>query len=335
MSADWLLGIEIGGTKLQLGLGRPVEGLQTLERRRVEPQRGATAILEQIREAFQTLLGRIDVKPEAVQGVGVGFGGPVDVDRGVIQTSYQVPGWTDFPLAQWIQDQLRIPSVLIQNDADTAGLAEARYGAGVGCSPLLYLTLGSGIGGALILDGRIYRGTGLGAMEIGHLEVIDLSRKTPRVAELEKISSGWGIAREAQTEALDLIRNGQHDWIVLRLASGNARDITAEIVGRAAIEGDGRADAILDRARRALAFALRQVIALLAPRRIVLGGGVSLIGESHWFAPLRRLVEAEVFPPFRGSYDIVPAALGEEVVVHGALALARDSARTQHRRGSP
>ncbi len=85
------------------------------------------------------------------------------------------------------------------------------------------------------------------------------------------------------------------------------------------------AEAILDRARRALAFSLRQAVALLAPQRIILGGGVSLIGEAHWFAPLRQMVNADVFPPFRGTYDIVPAALGEEVVLHGALLVAQDA----------
>ena len=96
-------------------------------------------------------------------------------------------------------------------------------------------------------------------------------------------------------------------------------------VAQAVLEGDQRAGVILDLARQRLAFALRQAIALFAPRRIILGGGVSLIGEAHWLQPIRELVEAEVFPPFRGSFDIVPAALGEEVVVHGALALAHDA----------
>src|SRR5206468_516968 len=107
--------------------------------------------------------------------------------------------------------------------------------------------------------------------------------------------------------------------------------ITAERVARAAIAGDAQSEAVLDRARRALAFALRQAVMLLAPRRIILGGGVSLIGETHWFRPLRELVDADVFPPFRGSFDIVAAALGEEVVVHGALALADDAAGTAAR----
>ena len=91
------------------------------------------------------------------------------------------------------------------------------------------------------------------------------------------------------------------------------------------MEGDQRAEVILDSARQSLAFALCQAIALLAPRRIILGGGVSLIGETHWFKPIRALVEAGVFAPFRGTYDIIPAGLGEEVVVHGALALAHDA----------
>jgi glucokinase len=327
MAGDWLLGIEIGGTKLQLGIGRMGEGLRALERRRIEPARGAAAILDQIRETFYFLLEQSSLSPGEFCAVGVGFGGPVDAARGRTLNSFQIEGWTDFPLAGWINDNLGVSTVAVQNDADTAGLAEACLGAGVGYSPLLYLTIGSGIGGALIIDGQIYRGAGAGAVEIGHCEVLDVSTTIPRLAQLEEIASGWGIANEARALALEQMRAGRHDWIVLRNARGDPSLITAQMVAGAAIEGDPLARAVLDRARRALSFALRQAVTLLAPRRIILGGGVSLIGESQWFEPIRKLVDADVFPPFRGTFDIVGAALGEEVVVHGALALAADAAR--------
>jgi glucokinase len=334
MALGWLLGIEIGGTKLQLGLGRRDAGLRMLERRSIEPSGGAAAILDQIKQTFRFLLEKNSLSPDDVRGVGVGFGGPVDTARGRTLHSFQVSGWTEFPLAGWINDHLGVAAVAIANDADAAGLAEARLGAGVGYSPLLYVTIGSGIGGALIVDGQIYRGAGMGALEIGHLEVLDSAAPGPRMVQLEEISSGWGIASAGRAEAVEQITRGRIDWIVLRNALGDPSSITAELVARAAIEGDALAEAILDRARRALAFALLQAVALLAPRRIILGGGVSLIGEAHWFRPLRELVDADVFPPFRGSFDIVAAALGEEVVVHGALALADDAAGAASRESS-
>ena len=97
------------------------------------------------------------------------------------------------------------------------------------------------------------------------------------------------------------------------------------MVAEAASAGDPDACSILERARGSFAFALTQAIALLAPRRIVIGGGVSLIGEQNWFDPIRRLADRDVFPSFRGRYDIVPAILGEEVVIHGAVGIARDA----------
>jgi glucokinase len=326
MAEDWLLGIEVGGTKLQLGIGRADGSLQALERLQVDPNRGAPAILDQIRQGSLSLLQRSRLPAGKIRGVGVGFGGPVDVARGRVQTSYQVPGWTDFPLADWLRQNLGVACIVIQNDADTAGLAEARIGAGAGYSPLLYITIGSGIGGALIIDGQIYRGAGKGAAEIGHLELPDRTRPGEPIVSLEAVASGWGIARQARREAENLLRKGPGDWIVLERSHGDPRNITAEQVAQASKEGDPLALAVLDQAHQALAFALRQAVALVAPRRIILGGGVSLIGDAHWFSPIRRLVDEAVFPPFRGSFDIVPAALGEEVVVHGALALARDAA---------
>ena len=336
MEQNWLLGIEIGGTKLQLALGREGGRIEVLERFRIHPQRGSRAILDQIRCSFASILEGASILSGSVRAVGVGFGGPVDVSRGRVLTSYQVGGWTDFPLADWLRKHLGIDAVRVENDADAAGLAEARLGAGVGHSPLLYLTIGSGIGGALIIDGAIYRGSGLGALEIGHMEVPDWPETefSPtsallsgcRLSELESIASGWGIARLAREKAQTLARHGRNTWVVLDKADGAPDSITAEHVAQAAAGGDEMAAAILERSRRALAFALRQAITLLAPRRIILGGGVSLIGEAMWFAPLRQLVGSGVFPPFRDTYEIVPALLGQESVVHGALLVAQEAA---------
>ncbi len=324
--ASWLLGIEIGGTKLQLGIGQGQGSILALERLRVEPSRGASGIREQILAAFAALLGKTKLATSDIKAVGIGFGGPVDVSRGRTQTSFQIEGWDDFPLAAWIREHLKVPVVVLQNDADTAGLAESRFGAGAGHSPLLYMNVGSGIGGALIIDRQIYRGFGQGAIEIGHLRVPDSSASATRIVELEQVASGWAIASAAQALGRHKIQHGQGDWPILARTQGNPDAITAALVAEAALGGDPDSLAIFDRARTAVAFALTQAIALLAPHRIVIGGGVSLVGHELWLDPIRRLTDQNVFEPFRGGYDIVPAALGEEVVVHGALSLARDAA---------
>ena len=319
-----LLGIEIGGTKLQLGLGRGDGRIVALERRTVVPADGAEGILAQIQEAYAQLLRGAGVGPGEVAAAGVGFGGPVDSRRGIVTTSGHVAGWDGFPIADWARRVLAIASVAVENDADTAGLAEARFGSGVGQSPVLYLTIGSGIGGGLILDGQIYRGAGAGAIEIGHLWVIDRSDSDLGVVTLENAASGWAIAAAARRFAERLVSEGRSDWRVLKLADGDPAAIATTHVARAAIEGDREARLLLDRAVHAMAHALGQAVTLLAPRRIILGGGVSLIGEELWLDPIRRLLNACVFPPFRDRFDLVAAALGEEVVVHGALALASD-----------
>ena len=328
MATPLLLGIEIGGTKLQLGLGRGDGRIEALERRTVVPGDGAEGIRAQIVEAIGPLLGRVGVQPGpgAVGAVGVGFGGPVDAERGVVSTSHQIDGWDRFPLADWLRRTVGVERVSVQNDADTAGLAEARFGAGVGFSPLLYVTVGSGIGGGLILDGKVYRGAGAGAMEIGHLWVIDRTDADLGVVTLENAASGWAIAASARAYAERLVGEGRgDDWDVLRRAGGDPNAITARDVADAARDGDREAALLLDRAVNAMAHGLAQAVTLVAPHRIILGGGVSLIGEDLWLGPIRAHLDRLVFPPFRGKFDLVAAALGEEVVVQGALALARDA----------
>lgn len=319
------LGIEIGGTKLQLGLGSGDGRLVGFERIAIRADRGAAGILDQIEGAVGPLLERSGI--ERIAGVGVGFGGPVDSGRGVVTASHQVEGWAGFPLAEHLRLALGVERIAVENDADTAALAEARLGAGVGFSPLLYVTVGSGIGGGLIVDGRIYRGGGGAAMEVGHVLVEESNRVDDEPRTVESVASGWAIGRAGRSCADREIRDGWPAGRMLQLAGGDPSRIAATTVAEAAKQGDPDAGRIMACAAVALGSALAHATTLLSPRRIILGGGVSLLGEERWLGPVRRELHRRVFPPLRGTFDLVPAALGEEVVVYGALVLAHEAHR--------
>jgi glucokinase len=319
------LGIEIGGTKLQLGIGPDDGVLRALWRGAVDVAAGPEGIRRQITAAVPELLHKAGVERGRLRGVGIGFGGPVDDATHTVIRSHQIEGWNDFPLADWVSEVIDLPAVL-GNDADVAGLAEALHGAGKGLSPIFYITIGSGIGGGFIIDGEIYRGCGRGAAEIGHLQFKTYWLGAPEVLQcgptqtLEQLASGWGIAETARRCVLteQPIRS-----LLYPKVQDRNRPLTAKDVAVAARQGDAFAESVLNRSIGWLADAICHVIALLCPRRVVIGGGVSLMGEKLLFEPLRRMVAERVFQPFAGLTDIVPAALGEEVVVHGAIALAR------------
>ncbi|HZZ77658.1 MAG TPA: ROK family protein [Gemmataceae bacterium] len=312
------LGIEIGGTKLQLGIGNGDGSIRCLWRGTVVPTDGAEGIRRQIDQAIPQLLASANLQRDNLRGVGIGFGGPVDdATRSVIK-SHQIQGWDGFALADWIEQIVGLPAVL-GNDADVAGFAEALFGAGEGLSPIFYITIGSGIGGGLIINGEIYRGCGRGAAEIGHLYFRTERHQEPKGVPLEELASGWAIGEEAR-KRFEYIR--LHCPILFGLADGKREHLSAQLVCTAAENGEKLPMHILTQAWGALADGIVQVITLLCPRRIVVGGGVSLMGATL-FEPLRRMVAERVFGPFAECYDIVPAALGEEVVIHGALALAR------------
>lgn len=323
------LGIEIGGTKLQLGVGRG-DGppLATLVRLDVQPRLGAERIRQQIVEAARPLLHRYGVR-----AIGFGFGGPVDAARGRTLISHQVEGWSEFPLADWSRDVLGLPS-LVANDSDSAGVAEARFGAGRGHRIVFYSNVGSGIGGALVIDGQLYTGSGGVASEIGHLRPgLDCQHPDQTV---ESLASGWAITAAVRQR---LTNAASHDAAGPRAAergvTANAADLldrcggkpdrlTTQIIAEAAANGNPLAREALDRACRVYGWALAQMVTLLAPDAVVVGGGVALIGEALWFQPLRDYVRRYVFPPLVDTFAIAPAQLGEEVVVHGVLALVAE-----------
>jgi glucokinase len=296
------LGIEIGGTKLQLGLGTGEGTIRSKWRGTVNRDAGGDGIRRQIESAIPTLLSQAGLERSTLKGIGVGFGGPTDDATQTVVKSHHIDGWNNFPLADWLK-QITGLSTVICNDADVAGLAEAEIGAGKGLSPIFYITVGSGIGGGLIINGEIYRGVGKGAAEIGHLRPAYPLLDQPHDDILESFASGWGIGRRG-SRAL-------------------GESITGQGVSEAAIAGDPTARRIFDDAVQALAEGICSVIKLLCPRRIVIGGGVSMTGEELFFNPLREYVASRGFAAFAGLTDIIPAALGEDVVIHGALALAK------------
>jgi glucokinase len=298
------VGIEIGGTKLQAGIGLRDGKLVALVRRAVDPAKGGAGIREQIPGLVEEAVAQAGCRREDLSGVGVGFGGPVDTKRGRILVSHQIEGWTDFPLREWLQKKVEVP-VVLQNDAKTAALAEATHGAGKGMKRIFYITVGSGVGGGLVIDGAPDVGQGLGAGEIGHTWVPDPDTGKPE--KLEHIASGWAIGKRGSRRL--------------------GREMTGAEVASLAGKGDAVALKVVEESAEALAVGIGNVLALLHPERFIVGGGVSLMGDL-WWGPLRRLLaERYAFKPFAESYDVVPAALGEEVVVVGATILGASAKR--------
>jgi glucokinase len=305
------LGVEIGGTKLQVGVGTADSPhLRALARGMVEPAAGAAGIRAALPELVDRALAEAGCTLADVDRVGIGFGGPVDSRRGVVLKSFQVAGWDEFPLRDWAGQQWGKP-VSLQNDAGAAALAEARHGAGRGSDRVFYVTIGSGIGGGWVAQGQLDEGQGLGAAEIGHGWLPQPASGEP--AELEQLCSGWAIGRRAREAA-------QREPSGMAELAGSVAAIDARTVYAAAEQGDAVAQRILQETCRTLGIALANVVALLHPQRIVMGGGVSLMGPLFW-EPLRAEVRRWSIPMLADSVAVLPAELGETVVVIGALCL--------------
>lgn len=316
------LGIEIGGTKLQLGVGRgDGSDFVAFERRDVDIAKGGQGIRDQIRQVGRELVGTYHV-----ERIGYGFGGPIFGNLGIVQTSHQVPGWDQFPLAEWTEKELGAPTKL-GNDCDVAALAEACFGAAREAKSVFYVTVGTGIGGGLVFDQKIHGTDRPASAEIGHLRP-GLEATTSKQT-IESLAAGPGIAKSMRAHLETLQQEGETSRAYFDLrdrCAGSFEKLTTKMIGEAAAAGNQLAVEQYAAATRVLGWGIAQLITLVAPEAVVVGGGVSLVGDQIFFEPLRNAVQQYVFPPLRESYRLYPAALGESVVVHGALALAKTTA---------
>jgi glucokinase len=231
----------------------------------------------------------------------------LDIAKGTVAVSHQVEGWSGFPLRDWLHDLTGLP-VVIENDANTAALAEALRGAGRGFNPAFYINMGSGVGGGLVLDGIIYHGAAPGEVEVGHLR-LDVDGTT-----VEDRCSGWAVDR-AIHKAIQA-----NPGCLLAQLIGSETNGEAQHLSAALAQKDSTAETILKNATRDLAFALSHVTHLFHPQTITLGGGLALIGE-----PLLKGIVATLPEFLMEIYGNGPhiklAELGEDAVPVGALLL--------------
>jgi glucokinase len=255
-------------------------------------------------------------KPAAV---GVSFGGPVDFEGGTVHLSHHVPGWENIPLRAVMEAAFGAPAS-VDNDANAAALGEHRFGAGQGCDSMMYITVSTGVGGGWILNGQPWRGAQGMAGEIGHT-VVDAHGPLCLCGKrgcVERLASGPYIAQRAREWLHDRPGEGQ---ILRALAKGDLGAVTAEMVAQAAAQGDDLAWGALEVGAWGLGIGIGNAANLVNPGRFVLGGGVTKSGE-RWWGVVRRLARETALPEVH--FDVVPAALGDDAPLWGAVGLAED-----------
>ena len=309
-----ILGIDIGGTKLAVGVARRDGRLLSEQRQPSDAATGPEPMVARVVEMARAVVADAGLALDEIEAIGIGCGGPLDPWRGVILNALNNPGWVDVPLVARIEEGLGRPSHL-DNDANAAALGEHRFGAGRGVAHMVYLTISTGVGGGLILDGRLYHGANGNAGELGHISV-RVSGGRPchcgSVGCIEAYCSGTNIA-ERFREAL---AGGAASAIDREPAA-----ITAEDVADAARDGDPLAGTIWAETMELLGGGIVSIIHAFNPQLVVLGGGVTRAGDLL-FEPVRRVVSERAMPWLAEPVRIVPAELGDMTGVLGAVAVA-------------
>jgi glucokinase len=310
-----VIGLDLGGTKILSACLDHDYRLLSQDLRPTDAEDGPEAVIERM---VASALAAANSEP--IAAVGISTPGPVDLTLGIVTTPPNLPGWRDVPLARLVGEALGV-SAWLENDANAAALAEHRLGAGRGSSHMLLVTLGTGIGGGLILDGRLYHGASGAAGEVGHMQLEPMGRVCGcgRRGCLEALASG--VALEAA--AADIVA-GQPDGLLARIARREGVvPPDARILHLAAEAGDAAAAAAIHLAGRYLGAGLTNLVDIFNPEVIVIGGSLRKLGPLY-LDTAQAVVAAEAFPQSRADVRIVEAELGDESPAIGAALIALD-----------
>jgi glucokinase len=304
MAGDWIMGLDIGGTKTAVVAGDGHGDVMHREQFATEPGRGFDDVLSRMLESMARVVSHEGTPPRAVS---VSVGGPLDVMRGIVKSPPNLPGWNDIPLKEILSRRFQVP-VFVEHDGNAGALAEWYFGAGKGFRNIVFVTMGTGFGAGLILDGRLYRGTSDVAGEIGHVRVAEDGPDCyGKSGSLEGYGSGTGIARLAHMMYPSL-------W-------GERTSVFD--LHEAYRAGSREAASVFSRAATGLGRGLAIVADTLNPERIILGGLGMHLGDAL-VEPAKRVFEAESLPEASRVCEILPARLGKSIGDIAALCAAYD-----------
>jgi glucokinase len=311
VNSPLILGLDIGGTKTAAILGSCQGVIVSHQRIPTEAARGFEKVFPAIVALAQEVMSG---QAGPITAISVSIGGPLDVMRGIIQSPPNLPGWDDIPLKDLLAREFGLP-VYVEHDGNAGALAESYFGAGKGCRNMVFLTMGTGFGAGLILDGKIYRGTTDVAGEVGHIRIAeDGPMCYGKKGSLEGYASGAGIAKLAAKMFPDM-------W--------NGASTVIDVY-RAYQNGSVEARDVFERAALYFGRGLAMIADLLNPERIVLGGlGMRL--TDALVAPALRVFHHEALPKARDACQVVPAQLGESIGDYAALCAAFDQGQLLQR----
>jgi glucokinase len=322
-----VLGIDLGGTKI-LSAVSDSEGKMLSRDHSITPAvKGTEAVIQSITESVHRALEQASVDISELDAVGVGVPGLASPETGILFTSPNLPGWRDVPVRDILERKLGKKTFLI-NDANAAALGELHFGAARGAHDFIYVTISTGIGGGIVIDGDIYTGTLGAAGEVGHMTIDD---KGPLCncgnrGCWETLASGTALAREARHR----IKQGVKTRI-LDYADGDIEEVTAQVIHAAAVHGDSLAKELITQTGYYVGVGLANLINIFNPELIVIGGGLANIGDML-LGPAYEVAEERAFGPALRAVRLAPAELGRDSGVLGAAVFALQGMKNSRRK---
>ncbi len=312
-----VLAIDLGGTKIIAAIISNKGQIVAKERCLTLADEGPQPVIRRIFSTIDHLLSQRNINPSQLDSISIAAAGAIDFKKGLITSSPHLPDWHDVPLRDIVEEKYKVNTFLI-NDASAAALGEHHFGAGQGVNNLILLAVGTGIGGGIILNGRLYSGASGSAGEIGHITIDVGGPKCDcgNTGCLEALVSGTAVAKEA----IRRIKQGERSSLT-EAVGGEIEDITAEEVLTAAWDGDSLASEIILKAATYLGVGLANIVNIFNPEMIIIGGGIAKMGDLL-LNPARQVARERAFPLSTQVVQIVPAQLGDDAGVLGAAVFA-------------
>ena len=311
------IGIDVGGTNVKIALVDDNGKIIYSNSVPTYAKLGYEYTVNNIKQAIKDLMKETNTTPSDIEGIGFDFPGQVDCKTGVVKLAPNIPGWVNVPIAQMIEDEFHIPT-RIDNDVRCAALGELKFGAGKGCENFICITVGTGIGSGIVINGKVVRGATNAAGELGHIKLQMNGGPICGCGDtgcLEAFASGPAIVAMAQ----EYIKGGKSTKF-REMAAVEGGEITPYMVAKAAEEGDSVAKRIFEIVGEYIGIGLTSVINLLNPERVIIGGGVAESGELL-LGPIRKTIKERAMVVAGNAVEIVPAQLGNSAGVIGASML--------------